>query len=139
MFRDTTTTYNAEDATWEIIIMLIITFTLGYMLKSLLTSTSIKNTPNASNNKKSVPQDDLKIIEGIGPKIEELLKKDKIQNLRDLSNANTNEIRNILSKGGDRFAMHNPSSWSDQASLACSGKLKELAKFQELLIGGRSS
>ena len=87
---------------------------------------------------KKVMQDDLKIIEGIGPKIEEILKKNGIDTWKKLSEAKPDEIKKILiEKGGERFKMHDPSTWPKQAELAYKGKWEELKKWQDQLNGGK--
>lgn len=79
---------------------------------------------------------DLKIIEGIGPKIAELLNDNGIATWKDLSSTNAKEIESILEKGGNRFSFANPISWPKQASLAASENWDELAKLQDELDGG---
>jgi predicted flap endonuclease-1-like 5' DNA nuclease len=81
-------------------------------------------------------EDDLKIIEGIGPKIEELLKNSGITSWDQLGKTSASHLKSILDKSGPRFQMHDPSTWPDQAALASEGKWEELKKFQEILIGG---
>jgi predicted flap endonuclease-1-like 5' DNA nuclease len=59
----------------------------------------------------SVKEDDLKIIEGVGPKIESLLKESGMKTLEAVSNATADQIRDILrDKGGERYAFHDPST-----------------------------
>ncbi len=43
----------------------------------------------------------------------------------------------ILDDAGDRFAIHNPSTWPRQAKLAADGQWQELFDWQEILDGGR--
>lgn len=87
---------------------------------------------------KKVRQDDLKLVEGIGPKIEELLHADGIRTWRALADAPVGRLDDILRRAGDRFAMHDPATWPRQAALAAEGKFAELAELQERLSGGRS-
>jgi predicted flap endonuclease-1-like 5' DNA nuclease len=70
---------------------------------------------NDISNLKSKNEDEdlsnLKKIEGIGPKIESILKSRGISNLRMLMNADVLEIKKILSDvGGERYAFHDPST-----------------------------
>ena len=81
-------------------------------------------------------KDDLKKIEGIGPKIEELLNAAGIQNFKDLSVAETSTLKGILDAAGKRYQMHDPSTWADQAELAAAGKWADLKSLQEELSGG---
>jgi predicted flap endonuclease-1-like 5' DNA nuclease len=81
-------------------------------------------------------RDDLSQIEGIGPQIRNLLEKNKIKTFDALAKAKVAELRLILEKGGERFQLHNPSSWPKQAKLAKAGKWEDLEKLQEKLDGG---
>ena len=81
--------------------------------------------------------DDLKKIEGIGPKIEELLHAASILTFKDLSVAKVDAVKAILVAGLKRSSVHNPASWTEQAQLAASGKWAELQKLQDELIGGK--
>lgn len=140
MFKDITTAYDGANATWEIVIMLAGAFALGYLLKKVLNGNShAASAPADAGKFAKYSQDDLKVVEGIGPKIEDLLKESGIKNWGDLAGSSAADLKAFLSKGGDRFAMHDPSSWADQAALANEGKWAELEKYQDLLIGGRTS
>ena len=138
-----TQSYDLTDATWEIIIMLLVSFILGWLFHYFWSKFAI-GTPHTTTATQ-IPQkfagftpDDLKIVEGIGPKIEELLKAANIMTWSDLASTDTTTLKSILTKGGDRFQMHDPSSWADQAALAVEGKWKDLEEYQDLLIGGRA-
>lgn len=91
---------------------------------------------NAKSGFEKFKLNDLKIIEGIGPKIAELLNDNGIATWKDLSNTTAEEIKSILEKGGNRFSFANPTSWPKQASLAASENWDELAKLQDELDGG---
>ena len=81
--------------------------------------------------------DDFKIIEGIGPKIEELINKEGIYTYEQLSNTNPIRISNILKNAGPRFQMHDPTSWPQQAKLANEKRWQELQILKDKLIAGR--
>ena len=81
--------------------------------------------------------DDLKIIEGIGPKIEKLLKEAGISSFVELAKAGADKIREILDAAGSSFNLADPDSWGKQAKLAADGKWDELKEYQEKLKGGR--
>ncbi|HFA48990.1 MAG TPA: hypothetical protein ENJ95_08235 [Bacteroidetes bacterium] len=85
----------------------------------------------------STKSDDLKTVEGIGPKIEKLLKDNGIPDLNALSEATEKRLREILFAAGSRYRIHDPSSWPGQAALATNGKWEELKELQDRLIGGR--
>jgi len=80
----------------------------------------------------------LKIIEGIGPKIEQILKEEGIDSFVKLSHADPDEIRTMLIRnGGSAFRVHDPRSWPEQAKLAADEEWTELKEYQEKLIGGK--
>lgn len=80
-------------------------------------------------------EDDLTKIEGIGPKVEKVLKEAGIKNYQSLSTANADRIRDVLKEAG--LQMMNPESWIEQASLADKGDWDALQKLQDELKGGR--
>ena len=61
---------------------------------------------------------ELQIVEGIGPKIEGLLKDAGIKNWKDLSEADYDTLKGILADAGPRYRMHDPKTWAKQAELA---------------------
>ena len=83
-------------------------------------------------------KDDLKKIEGIGPKIQELLNKAGINTFEDLKNSNRGFIKNLLDEAGPQYRMHEPETWPEQANMAFEGKWEKLKEYQDFLMGGRS-
>lgn len=81
--------------------------------------------------------DNLKLIEGVGPKIEELLNADGIRTFAKLAVTSPQHIATLLAAAGARFQIHNPETWPQQAALARDGKWDELKVLQERLTGGR--
>lgn len=79
---------------------------------------------------------DLTIVEGIGPKINELFHNAGIKTFAQLATASVPQMRKILDDGGSRFRIANPSSWAQQAALAAANKWTELKKLQDELSGG---
>lgn len=94
-------------------------------------------TAAAKSGKKAVAADDLKKIEGIGPKIAGLLKAKDIHTFADLAKAKKSTLSAVLADAGSRFKMHDPSSWPQQAKLAVKGEWEKLAKLQGELKGGK--
>lgn len=82
-------------------------------------------------------KDDLKIVEGIGPKIEKIFHEAGIYTFADLSATAVSDIKSILEKAGSRYAMHDPTTWPKQAQMAKEGKWDELKKWQSELDKGR--
>jgi large subunit ribosomal protein L27 len=86
---------------------------------------------------KKIKQDDLKMVEGIGPKIEGLLHDAGIKTWADLANAELDKVQAVLDEAGPRYRMHSPATWAKQAKLAHEGKWEELEAYQDHLDGGR--
>ncbi|MFN4081582.1 MAG: hypothetical protein ACK4NS_11835 [Saprospiraceae bacterium] len=83
-------------------------------------------------------RDDLKKIEGIGPKISELLNQYGIYTFEQLAKTEVRRLKEILSAAGPQLAMHDPGTWPSQANLAANGEWKNLEFFQEMLKGGKA-
>ncbi len=80
--------------------------------------------------------DDLQIIEGIGPKIAELLKQDGIHTFAQLSRAPISRIQTVLDAAGPNYRLANPQTWPDQADLAARNRWPSLKAMQDGLTGG---
>ena len=87
--------------------------------------------------KKAAKGDDLKLIEGVGPKIAEVLTAAGVASFQDLADADAGKLREILDAAGSQFASHDPTTWPQQAELAAQGKMDELKALQDELQGGR--
>ena len=81
--------------------------------------------------------DDLRKIEGIGPRISALLQEAGITTFAQLANTEVSQLKQILEKGGSRFTMADPSSWPEQAALAAAGNWAGFEALQRQLTGGR--
>lgn len=86
---------------------------------------------------KKVKQDDLKLVEGIGPKIEELMHAAGITTWAELAAAPIEKLEEILDEAGPRFRIHDPATWGKQAAMADAGQWEELETYQDELKGGR--
>ncbi len=86
---------------------------------------------------KTIKQDDLKIVEGIGPKIQELFHNHDVKTWKALSECTVEKCQSVLDSGGERFKIHKPGTWPKQAQLAYEGKWAELLKWQDELDGGK--
>jgi len=84
-----------------------------------------------------VQMENLKIVEGIGPAIEKILKSKGIITVADLSKTRVGVLRNILEEAGNRFRIHKPDTWARQAKFAAAGKFAELKEWQKELNGGK--
>ncbi len=81
--------------------------------------------------------DNLKRIEGVGPKIAEVLRGAGITTFSKLASMKSDEIKDVLIAAGDRFSFQDPTTWPAQADLAAKGEWDKLKKWQEDLKGGR--
>jgi len=91
-------------------------------------------TPKKATPKKAVSADDLKKVEGIGPKIAETLIAAGISTFAELAKIDSAKIDEII---GDVRGNHVTDTWPAQAKLAAEGKWDELKKWQDELDGGK--
>ncbi len=79
--------------------------------------------------------DNLTSLEGIGPKVAQLLTGIGITSFAGLAEADLGKLRETLDGAGYKYM--EPSGWVDQAKLAAKGDTDGLKKLQETLKGGR--
>lgn len=82
-------------------------------------------------------KDDLKIVEGIGPKIENLLHQAGIKTWQTLADASVERLQGILHAAGERYRLADPHTWPAQSRMAAHGQWAELEAYQKSLTGGR--
>jgi predicted flap endonuclease-1-like 5' DNA nuclease len=149
-----------SSAWWQHILMLVVSGILGYIIGYRSRKSEIEgleaefNSVDAAlddclRSKKVVPAafaapvaaaftpDDLKVVEGIGPKIEELFNANGIYTFAQLAAANAEDLRAILVGAGTNFQIHDPTTWPQQSALARDGKWDELKTWQDELNKGR--
>lgn len=80
---------------------------------------------------KKIKEDDLTLIEGIGPKISELFHNHGVTSWSELARTSVDNCQKILNSGGKRFEIHRPGSWPMQAEMAASGAWSALKKWQD--------
>ena len=102
--------------------------------KSQPTTKSASSVPKKFLTKTGA--DDLTAVEGIGPKIADLLIADGISSFAQLASTKLITIESILKAAGSRYSMANPSTWSEQASLLATGDYAGFEKLAEELDGG---
>lgn len=100
-------------------------------------SESLKNSAPHTPPEELAKNDDLTRIEGIGPKIAELLGGGGIHSFAQLSNSSPQQIKDILITAGPNYAVHNPTTWPEQAKLALNGEWEKLEAMQKELKGGK--
>jgi len=82
--------------------------------------------------------DDLKLIEGIGPKIAGVLQAAGIRTFAQLAETEVDRIKQILEEADPRLLrLADPTTWPRQARMAAAGKWEALQKWQEKLKAGR--
>jgi predicted flap endonuclease-1-like 5' DNA nuclease len=82
-------------------------------------------------------KDDLTVVEGIGPKIQELLFQYGIRTYAQLADTDVTRLKEILASAGPQLAMHDPGTWPSQANLAANGQWDSLKAIQGFLKGGK--
>lgn len=90
----------------------------------------------APDDKSAAPEpDDLRLIEGVGPKVAALLNGKGITTFRQLAASTEAELRQVLKAA--RLPMINPATWPEQARLAAAGQWDGLKTLQAGLKGGQ--
>lgn len=86
----------------------------------------------------AITVDDLKVIDGIGAKIESLCHGIGIRTWFDMSTTEVSLLRTMLSDAGSRFGIHDPSTWPEQAGLLAAGRWHDFKTLTDGLRGGRT-
>src|SRR6056297_3834555 len=94
---------------------------------------SVASKPKTAKAKAKA--DDLKKVEGIGPKIAETLNAAGISTFAELAKSTPEKIAEIIA---DVRGNHVTDTWPKQAKLAAEGKWDELKKWQDELDGGKA-
>jgi predicted flap endonuclease-1-like 5' DNA nuclease len=81
-------------------------------------------------------QDDIEQIEGIGPKIAELLRAQGLNTFSDLAATPIEKFSSILDAAGSRFKLANPGTWAEQAALAAKGDWAGFDQLTKELVAG---
>ena len=87
---------------------------------------------------KATKADDLKIIEGIGPKAAEALVAAGIDTFVKLAKASAESVKEILEASTSKLSHLDPTTWAQQSKLAADGKMDELKTLQDELNGGKA-
>jgi large subunit ribosomal protein L30 len=122
---------------------------VGYLLK--VSESKVEVASKVAKTKKAVAStvsaipkkylnkagaEDLTVVEGIGPKICEILKNASIVTFKDLASAKLETLQALLKEAGSRYALANPGTWSEQAQLLANGQYDEFEKLTKELDGG---
>lgn len=93
---------------------------------------SFLGSENKQDKNKNIKKDNLKVIEGIGERIEFFLNENGIYTWEQLAATTEEKLRNILLVyGGASYKIHDSSTWPKQADLARQGKWEELNDWKE--------
>ena len=84
---------------------------------------------------RTLDRDDLTLVEGIDPRIEQQLRTYGIDTHARLAVTPIEELRKILDHDGT-FKLANPGTWARQAALVVRGDWAELRRWQDVLIAG---
>jgi predicted flap endonuclease-1-like 5' DNA nuclease len=100
--------------------------------------TATSAPPEESTPPAAAKADDLKRIEGIGPKISNILRAAGIMTFAQLAETEPDSVRAILREANPNLLrLANPDTWPQQAQLAAEGDWEALSKLQDQLKGGR--
>ncbi|ATA94454.1 50S ribosomal protein L21 [Capnocytophaga canimorsus] len=106
------------------------------LIESIVASGAEKTEKKETKSGKATKADDLKKVEGIGPKAAEALVAAGVDTFAKLSKKSADEIKTILTQASSTLAHLDPQTWPQQAQLAAEGKWDELKKWQDELNGG---
>jgi large subunit ribosomal protein L21 len=81
-------------------------------------------------------KDNIELIEGIGPKIAQVLADNGIATFAKLADAKPDDLSAMLKASGGRFSLASTDSWPQQAALLRDGKMDEFKKLTDELVGG---
>lgn len=94
----------------------------------------IAEAPSPEDEETEEP-DNLRVIEGIGPRSAQVLSESGIQTFAKLAAMDADDIQEVLRAAGVRVPY--PETWPEQAALAAAGKWDVLKDLQGTLKGGR--
>ena len=108
-------------------------------IEELKAALAAKKAGRTSFSARTMPvePDELRKIEGIGPKIAEILNEHGLLTFEQLAETKVVRLKDILEEAGPRFRMAVPETWPEQAALAAAGDWEGLRLFQDELVGGR--
>ena len=98
---------------------------------------TIRQAAPAAKKRATTRPDNLKRVEGIGVKIEQLLQGAGIDSFDKLSKTALKTLRGHLDKAGQHYRKSDPTTWPKQAGLAAKAKWSDLKKWQSELKGGK--
>jgi DNA-directed RNA polymerase subunit beta' len=123
---------------WWFVLGVLVGWLLSWLLNRLVGRSRIQELPAPAPPQPVVAPrvEDLTKIEGIGPKIAELLRGNGVDSFAALSRTDVAKLWSILDKGGTRFRLSNPGTWPAQAEYAVRGDWAGLKSYQDKLYVG---
>lgn len=123
-----------------LLIMIVVALALIFNARSRNVYSETRHEELPAHEPEAVPEvvsepDNLRLIEGIGPKIQSLFNDNGIYTFEQLANSSVDTLQEILNEA--KLQIANPGTWPKQAKLAADGKMDELAKLQDELKGGK--
>ncbi len=109
---------------------------IGGLAAGLVAGVGIDTASASSHGFRVRGDDDLTIVEGIGPAIQRLLNENGVHTFTQLAGKTVEELQEILRTGGERFRNHHPHTWGRQAEMAAQNRWEELRAWQDTLDGG---
>ena len=102
-------------------------------------TTEAAATTEAAPKKKAAKGDDLKLVEGVGPKAAEAFVAAGIVSFADMAATSAEKLKEILDASDGTFNAADTTTWPEQAQMAADGKMDELKAYQDNLKGGREA
>lgn len=96
-----------------------------------------KPAPKAPPPSASASEDDLKTIEGIGPKVESALKESGITTFAQLATMSADDLVRIVKEEKGVRIVGDAATWAKQAQFLVDGDEAGLQAYQDRLVGGR--
>jgi predicted flap endonuclease-1-like 5' DNA nuclease len=130
---------------WLLVLLALVVFA-GVIIWWWMGTHGKEEVPPATRGQMVAPEppaeplqpDDLKRIEGIGPKISGVLQAAGIATFAQLAATDVSRIRQILEEENPNLLrLANPATWPEQAQLAAAGEWEALEVLQDELKGGR--
>ena len=136
-----------NDSLTTTLLVIVVTALILWLLHQLLlamykqqpaaTKAKRRVAPKKTVAKKSSKSDDLTKIEGVGPKISEILASGGYSSFADIADADSDDLNKILKTAGPRYRVHDAGSWPKQAELARDGLWDRLEELQDTLKAGK--
>ncbi len=93
----------------------------------------VKEEIHEEIKEESQVQDDITLIYGLTPKVQQLLSSVGIMSYQAIIDSDVEGLEKILLDAWSSFKRYNPATWPDQARLASEGHWRELEEYQAIL------